>query len=74
MASTAFIVAPLSINWVRVPPALWLSAVALLAGGVAGAARRGPELAWFAGTHPVRRAVGAGATLAGGTLILGAAA
>jgi hypothetical protein len=44
MASTAFIVAPLSINWVRVPPALWLRAVAVLAGAVTGAARAGAGL------------------------------
>ncbi len=73
VASTAFVVAPLLIDWVRVPTALWLLAVALLAGGVAGAALRWPELAWFAGTHPVRRAVSVGATLASCTLIIGVA-
>jgi hypothetical protein len=72
-AVTAFAAAPLLINWVVVPTALWLVAVALLAGGVVGAVLRWPELAWFAGTRPVRRAVGAGATLVGCALVVGVA-
>ena len=64
VAAAAFAAAPLLINWVRVPAAVWLVAVALLAGGVAGAALRWPELPWLPGTRRVRGAVGAGATLA----------
>ena len=69
VASTTFVVAPLLINWVIVPTAIWLLAVALLASGVAGAALRWPELAWFSGTHPTLRAIGVGATLAACLLI-----
>jgi hypothetical protein len=68
---TAFVAAPALINWVVVPAALWLVAVALLAGGVVGAALRWPDLAWSVGTRPVRRAVGVGATLVGCALIVG---
>ena len=73
VAVTMFVVAPLVINWVLVPTALWLIAVALLAGGVAGAARRWPELAWFAGTHPLRRTIGVGFTLLSCMLIIAVA-
>ena len=73
VALTTFVLAPLLINWVRVPTALWLIAVALLAGGVAGAVLRWPELAWFSGTHPIRRAIGVGATLVSCALIIGVA-
>ena len=73
MASTTFVLARLLINWVMVPTVLWLIAVALLSGGVVGAARRWPELAWFGGTHPIRRALGVGATLVSCALIIGVA-
>ena len=73
VASTMFIVAPLLINWVLVSTALWLIAVALLAGGVVGAVLRWPELVWLSGTHPMRRAIGVGATLVCCTLIIAAA-
>jgi hypothetical protein len=73
MASTTFVVMPLLINWVLVPIVVWLVAVALLAGGVAGAALRWPELAWFSGTHPIRRAIGVGATLVSCVLIIAVA-
>jgi hypothetical protein len=73
VAVTAFVVAPLLINWVVVPTALWLVAVALLAGGVVGAALRWPELAWSDGARPIRRAVGAGATLLSCALVVGVA-
>jgi hypothetical protein len=53
-----------------VPTLIWLVAVALLAGGVAGAVLRWPELAWSSGTHPIRRAIGLGATLVGCILII----
>jgi hypothetical protein len=73
MASTTFVLAPLLINWVRVPTVLWLLAVAVLAGGVVGAVLRWPELAWFAGPHPLRRAIGIGATLVSCALLVGVA-
>ena len=73
VAITSFAVAPLLINWVMVPTAIWLVAVALLAGGVVGAVLRWPELAWSTGTHPIRRAIGVGATLVGCALIVGVA-
>jgi hypothetical protein len=64
---------PHGISWVIVPTLIWFTAVALLAGGVAGAASRWPELAWFTGTHPTRRAIGIGATLVSCALIIGVA-
>jgi hypothetical protein len=73
VATTTFVLAPLLINWVKVPTALWHMAVALLAGGVVGAVLRWPELAWFTGTRPIRRAIGVGATLVICTLIIGVA-
>jgi hypothetical protein len=73
VAITAFAVAPLLINWVRVPTALWLTAVALLTGGVVGAVLRWPDVPWFSGKHPIRRTVGVGATLASCALIIGVA-
>jgi hypothetical protein len=72
-AVTTFIAAPLVINWVVVPGALWLAAVALLAAGVVGAALRWPELAWNAGARPVRRAVAVGTTLLSCALVVGVA-
>ena len=73
VASTTFVVAPLLINWVMVPTLIWLIAVTLLAGGVIGAALRWPELGWFTGTHPIRRAIRVGLTLLSCTLIVGVA-
>ena len=73
VAVTTFVVAPLLINWVMVPIVAWFTAVVLLAGGVAGAALRWPELAWFSGTHPIRRAIGVGATLVSCVLIIAVA-
>ncbi len=72
-AVTGFAVASLLINWVVVPVAIWLVAVGLLAGGVAGAVLRWPELAWFAGTKPIGRAIGVSATLFVCALIIGVA-
>jgi hypothetical protein len=63
VAATTFVIAPLLINWVVVPTAIWLIAVALLAGGVVGLVLRWPELIWFTGTRPIWRAMGVGATL-----------
>ncbi len=62
-ATATFVLAALLINWVMVPTAIWLVAVALLAAGVVGAVLRWPELAWFTGTHPRWRAIGVGAAL-----------
>ncbi len=73
VASTMFVVAPLVINWVIMPTAIWLIAIALFAGGVVGAALRWPELAWFTGRRPFRRAIGIGATLVSCALIIGVA-
>jgi hypothetical protein len=73
VAITTFVVAPLLINWVIVPTAIWLVAVVLLAGGVVGAVLRWPGLAWFTGTHPRWRAIGVGATLVSCALILSVA-
>jgi hypothetical protein len=72
-ASTTFVIALLLINWVVMPTAIWLIAVALLSGGVVGAALRWPDLAWFSGTHPIRRAIGIGAMLLSCALITGVA-
>jgi hypothetical protein len=69
-ASTTFVIAPLLINWVIVPTLIWFTAVALLAGGVVGAVLRWPELGWFSDTHPIRRAIGIGATLVSCALII----
>ena len=73
VAITMFALARLLVNWVQVPTAIWLIAVALLTGGVAGAVMRWPELAWLAGRHPLRRALGAGATLVVCALVIGLA-
>ena len=73
VATTMFVVAPLVINWVRMPTVIWLIAVAVLAGGVVGAVLRWPELAWQIGTHPIRRTIRIGSTLACCVLIIGVA-
>ncbi len=71
LAVTAFVLARLLVNWVMMPTAIWLIAVALLSGGVAGAVLRWPALAWFAGAHPLRRALGVGVTQVGCALVIG---
>ena len=73
VALTMFVVARLVINWVLAPTALWLIGVALLSGGVVGAALRWPELGWFTGRRPIRRAIGIGATLVSCALVVGIA-
>ncbi len=73
VALTTFAAARLVINWVLAPTALWLIAVALLSGGVVGAVLRWPELAWFTGRRPIRRAIGICATLMSCMLIVGVA-
>ena len=72
-ALAAFALASMLIDWTVAPAALWLVAVALLAGGVVGAALRWPGLAWYAGTRPRRHAGGVIATLCICTLLIGAA-
>ena len=72
-ALAAFALASMLIDWTVAPAALWLVAVALLAGGVAGAALRWPGLAWYAGTRPRWRAGGVVATLCACALIFSAA-
>jgi len=72
-AVTGFAIASLLIDWVVVPVAVWLAAVGLLAGGVAGAVLRWPRLPWFAGTKPIERAVAVTASLVIYALVIGAA-
>jgi hypothetical protein len=72
-ALAAFVLASMLIDWTVAPAALWLLAVALLAGGVAGAALRWSGLAWYAGTRPRWRAGSVVATLCACALIFGAA-
>jgi len=72
-AVTGFAIASLLINWVVVPVAIWLVAVGLLAGGVAGAVLRWPELSWYDGTKPIRRTIGVIASLVICALIIGVA-
>ena len=72
-ALAAFALASMRIDWTVAPAALWLVAVALLAGGVLGAALRWPGLAWYAGARPRWRAGGVVATLCACALIIGAA-
>ena len=74
VATAAFAPAALLIDWVRVPSALWLAAVALLAGGTAAAVLRWPELPWLASANPLGRVVSTGATLATCALLISAAA
>lgn len=52
---------------------LMLVGVGLQACGVAGAALRCPDLAWYAGAHPRRRSNDIGATLWIGALVVGLA-
>ena len=73
VALMTFVVAQLAINWVMVPMLIWLIAVALLSGGVIGAALRWPELAWFSDTRPIRGAIRVGTTLVICALIIGVA-
>ena len=72
-ALAVFALASKLIDWTIAPAAIWLVGVALLAGGVLGAALRWPGLAWYAGAHPRWRAGGVVATLCGCALIIGAA-
>jgi hypothetical protein len=70
LAITTFVIAPLLINRVAVPTAIWLTGVASLAAGAVGAVLRWPELGWSTGTHPIRRVMGVGGTLVSCLLII----
>ncbi len=72
-ALAAFALATMLIDWTVAPVALWLVAVALLAGGVAGAVLRWPGLAWYACARPRWRAGGVVATLCICALVIGLA-
>jgi hypothetical protein len=72
-AFAAFAVASLLIDWTVVPVIIWLVAVGMLAGGVAGATLRWPQLPWFGGTKPIRRTISVSAMLVGCGLLIAAA-
>jgi hypothetical protein len=72
-ALAGFAMAWLLINWVTMPTAVWLVAVALLASGVFGATLRWPALPWFAGTMSWARMLGLVANLAICALIIAVA-
>ena len=72
LALAAFALAAMLIDWTVAPAALWLVAVALLAGGVLGAALRWAGLVWYAGMRPRWRAAGIIATLGSCALIIAA--
>jgi hypothetical protein len=63
VALAAYALASMLLDWTVAPAALWPGAVALLGGGVLGAALRWPGLAWYAGTRPRWRAGGVVATV-----------
>ena len=72
-AVTAFAIVSLPLEEVVVPRAIWFVGVGLLAGGVLGAVLRWPDLTWYAGTTPRRRAIGVVSTLCICALIIGVA-
>ncbi len=72
-AVTAFAIVSLPLDVLVVPMAIWLIGVGLLAGGVIGAVLRWPELPWYGGTKPIRRAISVIATLCMGALLIGVA-
>ncbi len=72
-AATAFAIVSLPLDVLVIPEIAWLIGVGLLAGGVAGAVLRWPDLSWYAGTNPLARAVGVIATLCFGALLIGVA-
>ena len=72
-ALAGFAMAWLFINWVTMPTAVWLVAIALLASGVFGATLRWPALPWFAGTLSRARTLGLVANLAICALIIAVA-
>ena len=72
-AITAFAMVSLPLEEVVVPGTIWFIGVGLLAGGVVGAVLRWPDLTWYAGTKPRRRAIGVVSTLCICALIIGVA-
>ena len=73
-AAVTCAIATLIINWSLVPGFVWLTGLALLALGVAGAALRWSELPWFAdGSHRPRRLIGIAADLLISALFIGVA-
>ncbi len=73
IAVTAFAIVSLPLEAVVVPATIWFVGVGLLASGVAGAVLRWPDLTWYAGTQPLRRAIGVVSTLCVCALIIGVA-
>jgi hypothetical protein len=72
-AVTAFAIVSLPLEEVVVPGTIWFVGVGLLAGGVVGAVLRWPDLTWYAGTKPRRRAIGVVSTLCICALIISVA-
>jgi len=72
-AVTAFAIVSLPLDEVVIPEAIWLVGVGLLAGGVFGAVLRWPDLSWYVGPKPFRRAIQVTATLGMGALLIGVA-
>ena len=72
-AATAFAIVTLPLDVLVIPETAWLIGVGLLAGGVAGAALRWPDLTWYAGTKPRRRAISVVSTLCICALIISVA-
>jgi hypothetical protein len=72
-AVTAFAIVSLPLEEVIVPGTIWFVGVGLLAGGVVGAVLRWPDLTWYAGTKPRRRAISVVSTLCICALIISVA-
>ena len=70
-AVTAFAIGTLPLDVLVIPETAWLIGVGLLAGGVAGAVLRWPDLPWYAGMNPRRRAISVIATLCICALLIG---
>ncbi len=73
IAVTAFAIVSLPLAEVIIPGVIWFVGIGLLASGVFGAVLRWPDLAWYAGTRPLRRMIGGIATLCICLLIIGVA-
>ena len=73
IAVTAFAIVSLPLEQVVIPQGIWFVGIGLLAGGVFGAVLRWPDLAWYAGTKPLRRMIGVIPTLCICLLIIGVA-
>ncbi len=73
IAVTAFAIVSLPLAVVVVPGVVWFAGIGLLAGGVLGAVLLWPDLAWYAGTNPLRRMIGVIPTLCICLLIIGVA-